>query len=129
MTGARDEEERRESESGNGNAVANGSESANRNANGTVERALQTLSRPAPEPTAAAIGRIEVALADEARAIRTERELAPFGLVPAYRFARRHLKAHFFGYLATAAAATAVVARLALGPAFPRVVQFLAGGM
>ncbi|HEY3314223.1 MAG TPA: hypothetical protein VGL40_02930 [Bacillota bacterium] len=96
-----------------------------------VESILSTLAEPVPEPSTAVLAWIEGAMttvADELRAAETEREMAPYGLVPVYRFARNHLKGHFFPYLAGAAAALAVILRAALGPAFPRFLQFLVGG-
>ncbi len=93
-----------------------------------VEAILSTLAEPAEEPSPKVLARIEAAMAEELRARRTEREMAEYGLAPLYRFARGHLKGHFFAYLAGAAAALTIVLRAALGPAFPRLFHIFIGG-
>ncbi len=101
-----------------------------------VEKLLSVLAETdATEPSSDATGpspeaaaRLEAAVLAEVRVIRTEREFRRVGLVAAYRFARHHLKEHFFWYLAYGAAALTIIARVALGSAFPRVVNSLMGG-
>lgn len=93
-----------------------------------IDEVLSTFAEPDAEPSPAVLSRIEAAVAEELRARRTEREMAGYGLAPVYRFARGHLKGHFFAYLAGAGAALTLILRVALGPAFPRLVQLLIGG-
>jgi hypothetical protein len=96
-----------------------------------AEELLEMLGKAAPEPSAqSSLLLRDTLLAEMARirAERAERELARFGLVPAYHFAQTWLKEHPLRVLAPAAVGITLLVRISTGATLPHLLQVLAGG-